>query len=73
MSVRAPYGWTVVKAGIQNNRLPRCAFRVYKRDCPADAAHFAADLAQFTHTTAKLARQAGKRGDYAYKCVVEGG
>lgn len=59
----APFGWTVVhKPGT-----PKGAFFVYKRDCPADAAHFAADLAPFTHPTKAAATAAGERGEYAYK------
>lgn len=59
----APFGWTVVhKPGTPNGK-----FHVYKRDCPADAAHFAADLAAFTHSSKKAATEAGKRGEYAYK------
>lgn len=59
--MKAPYGWTVVRKGGTNTVI------TYKRDCPADAAHFAADLAPFTHPTKALAVAAGKRGEYAYK------
>jgi hypothetical protein len=60
--MKAPFGWTVIR------RLSvKCGFHVYKRDCPPDAAHFAADLAPFTHPTKVEAVAAGKRGDFAYK------
>jgi hypothetical protein len=59
---RFPFGWTVIR----RDNVP-CGFFVYKRDCPADAAHHAADLAPFTHTTRQLAVQAGERGEFAYK------
>ena len=58
----APFGWTVIARWTN-----RCGYHVYKRDCPADAAHYAADLAPFTHTTRKAAVEAGKRGEFAYK------
>ncbi len=61
MGVQAPFGWTVARKGGTDTIV------VYKRDCPADKEHFAADLAPFTHTTRKLAVEAGKRGEYAYK------
>jgi len=61
--MNAPFGWTVIwKPGT-----PVDAFHVYKRDCPADAAHFSADLAPFTHASKRLAIEAGKRGEKAYK------
>lgn len=63
--MKAPFGWTVVRdmrAPVDSGR-----FKVYKRDCPADKEHFAADLAPFTHDTARQAREAGQRGEYAYK------
>lgn len=60
----APFGWTVVKNN-QNHRSK--AFLVYKRDCPPDAAHFAADLAPFTFPTKAEAIRQGKLGNYAYK------
>ncbi len=58
----APFGWTVVARGGDPNDL-----FVYKRTCPADAAHFTADLAPFTHPSEAKARAAGKRGEFAYK------
>jgi hypothetical protein len=63
MSSKASFGWTVVhKPGT-----PKGAFHVYKRDCPADEKHHAADLAPFTHSSEAKAREAGKAGNYAYK------
>lgn len=59
-------GWTVVRTNSVNGREAKCGFKVYKRDCPADEAHFAADLAPFTHKSKKLAREAGKAGHFAY-------
>ena len=57
--MKAPFGWTVVLSG--------CGKVIaYKRDCPADAAHHAADLAPFTHPTKVKAVTAGKAGHYAY-------
>ena len=61
----APFGWTVIR-----HNQERCGFCVYKRDCPATAEHFAADLAPFTHKTRRLAVEAGMRGEYAYKDSV---
>lgn len=55
----APFGWTVIRT--------ESGFRVYKRDIPATAEHFAADLAPFTHPTRKAALEAGRRGHYAYR------
>jgi hypothetical protein len=66
MSTQAPFGWTVVRQANDPFGTHR-PFFVYKRDCPADAAHYAADLAPFTHSTYQLAVEAGKRGEYAYK------
>jgi hypothetical protein len=57
-SKKAPYGWTVVARGGDRKVI------VYKRDCPATAAHFAADLAPFTHDTKREAVAAGKRGEF---------
>lgn len=57
-------GWTVVSC---TDSRSRCGFLVYKRDVPADKAHYAADLAPFTHTSEEKARQAGRRGEFAYK------
>lgn len=71
MGARAPFGWTVVKNGIGEPGRPHCPFKVYKRDCPATAEHFAADLAPFTHTSRRAARAAGKVGNYAYRSLVE--
>ncbi len=63
---KAQFGWTVVlRPGTQKPF-------VYKRDCPADAAHFAADLAPFTHPTEAAAVAAGRLGDYAYKKIPTG-
>lgn len=59
--MKANFGWTVVY------NVGKGTFFVYKRDCPADKAHFASDLAQFTHPTKSAAISAGKRGEYAYK------
>lgn len=56
-------GWTVVRNNSHNARLP---YKVYLRDCPADAAHFSADLAPFTHKSERLARLAGAAGHMAY-------
>ena len=63
--MKAPFGWTVIRDPSDYHMTGM--FVVYKRDCPADAAHHAADLAPFTHTTRALATAAGKRGEYAYK------
>lgn len=60
----ALYGWTVVRSRVQHKT--KRAFFVYKRDCPADAAHHAADLAPFTHTSKAKAVAAGKAGHFAY-------
>ena len=51
---KARFGWTVIR----RDEAP-CGFHVYKRTSPADEAHFTADLAPFTHTTARQAHQAG--------------
>ena len=60
--MKAQFGWTVIrKPGTLDQTI------VYKRDCPADTEHFAADLAPFTHHTKYAAVEAGKRGEYAYK------
>ena len=67
--MKAPFGWTVVARGGGRTNPAEDEIYVYKRDCPADAAHFAADLAPFTHDTKALAIAAGKRGEYAYKRV----
>ncbi len=56
------FGWTVIAKGGDPKKI-----HVYKRDVPADAAHFAADLAPFTHPSEAKARAAGARGEYAYK------
>lgn len=61
-SKAAKFGWTVVR-----DMSERRAFIVYPRDCPADAEHYAADLAPFTHPSKAKAVEAGKRGEYAYK------
>jgi hypothetical protein len=64
--MKAPFGWTVIRR--PNLFKPKgCVFLVYKRDCPADARHLAADLAPFTHTSKAKAIAAGERGEYAYK------
>ena len=60
--MKAPYGWTVVRSLAEGR-----PFTVYRRDCPATAAHGAADLAQFTHPTKDEAVAAGRAGHYAYK------
>lgn len=60
--MKAPFGWTVVAKGGDSKKI-----FVYKRDCPADEKHHAADLAPFTHPTKAAAVEAGKRGEYAYK------
>ncbi len=62
MSKEAPFGWTVCRNNAPKARKP---YMVYKRDCPATG--LAADLAPFTHPTAKAADEAGKAGNYAYK------
>lgn len=59
---KADFGWTVIARSYTEK-----GFHVYKRDCPADAAHLAADLAPFTHPTKAEAVAAGERGEYAYK------
>lgn len=59
----APFGWTVVR----KPGSPEGEFFVYKRDCPADAAHWADDFAPFTHPSKAKAIAAGKAGNYAYK------
>jgi len=64
---KAPWGWTVVAQGGGRDNPAEDNIYVYKRDCPADAKHMAADLAPFTHATKTLAIAAGKRGEYAYK------
>jgi hypothetical protein len=56
------FGYTVIRRDSA-----KCGFFVYKRTTPADAAHFAADLAPFTHPTKRAAIQAGKAGNFAYK------
>ena len=67
----APYGWTVVRKHVLKSRAKDApeveSFTVYKRDCPADEKHFAADLAAFTYPTRKDAVAAGERGEYAYR------
>ena len=62
--MKAPFGWTVVR--LMGSPDPS-KFKVYKRSCPATAEHFAADLAQYTHPTKRLATEAGERGEFAYK------
>jgi hypothetical protein len=62
MTIHAPFGWTVIRRDSA-----ACGFFVYKRDCPADAAHHAADLAPFTHPTKAAAIAQGKLGNVAYK------
>lgn len=59
---KAEFGWTVIR----RDEAP-CGFHVYKRTSPADQAHFTADLAPFTHDTYKLAKEAGQRGEFAYR------
>jgi len=51
--MKAEFGWTICR---------RCGnpYHVYKRDCPADAGHFAADLAPFTFPTRKMAEDKAK-------------
>ena len=62
-SMKASFGWTVIRSSVR-----ACGFLVYRRDCPADAEHFAADLAPFTFQTKKQAEEAGRQGYYyAYK------
>ena len=61
------FGWTVIRNTTISDKGQTCPFFVYRRDCPPDAAHFAQDLAEFTHETEPAAIAAGKRGDYAYK------
>jgi hypothetical protein len=56
------FGWTVIRRDSE-----QCGFYVYKRHCPADEEHFAADLAPFTHNTRGEAIAQGKLGNYAYK------
>lgn len=63
--MKAPFGWTVVLSRWHHKT--KKPYFVYKRDCPADARHLAADLAEFTHTTKAKAIAAGERGEYAYK------
>ena len=62
--MKAQFGWTVILA--PKTMFPN-GFYVYKRDCPADAEHYAADLAAFTFPTKAEARKQGKAGNYAYK------
>jgi hypothetical protein len=45
---KAPFGWTALVKSPTD-------VRVYKRDCPADAKHFAEDLAPYTRPTRKEA------------------
>ena len=61
-------GWTVIRNTAFNGT--GCVFKVYKREVPADKAHFADDLAPFTHTSESKARAAGQRGEFAYKREV---
>jgi hypothetical protein len=61
----APYGWTVIRRDSAS-----CGFFTYKRDCPADAAHYAADLAPFTFPTRAEAIAQGKLGNFAYASKV---
>jgi len=68
MSNQARFGWTVVARGGGRFNSSEDEIYVYKRDCPADEAHHAADLAPFTHSSKAKAIAAGKRGEYAYKC-----
>lgn len=63
---KQPYGWTAIR------RDSKRGFHVYKRDCPADAAHHAADLAPFTHKTRAAAVAAAKAGSFAYKELGNG-
>lgn len=58
----APFGWTVIRRDTA-----KCGFVTYKRDCPADAAHFTADLAPFTFPTRAEAMEQGRIGNYAYR------
>lgn len=58
------YGWTVIRRDSAT-----CGFHVYKRDCPADYDHYAADLAPFTFPTKAEAIAQGRLGNYAYKIV----
>ena len=72
---KVQFGWTVVRCPDHDKNsksptisyFPKLGFAVYPRSTPADAKHFAADLAPFTHATKTLAIAAGKRGEYAYK------
>lgn len=59
---KAKFGWTVIRKDSAKQ-----GFIVYKRDTPADAAHFAADLAPFTFPTHVEATRQGTLGNYAYK------
>ena len=59
--MKAPFGWTVIFQFSTGKVI------TYKRDCPADAAHFAEDLAPFTFPTKAAAVAEGKKGNYAYK------
>ena len=75
MTTKAPFGWTVVRNPNSTfNGKPSTGTRpyyVYQRDCPADAAHHAEDLAPFTHDTQAKAIAAGKAGNYAYKRTAQ--
>lgn len=61
-TMKAPFGWTVIRRDSAPD-----GFYVYKRDCPADAKHYAEDLAKFTFETKAIAYAQGKLGNYAYK------
>jgi hypothetical protein len=61
MEEHAPFGWTVCRRGGTDKII------VYKRDTPADAEHYAEDLAPFTFPTKREAVESGKQGHYAYK------
>jgi len=67
MAKAAPFGWTVIALGGGSHDVSQDRVITYKRDCPADKAHYAADLAPFTYPTRREAMAAGKGGHYAYK------
>lgn len=67
--MKAKFGWTVVARGGD----PKNGILVYKREVPADSVNGTADLAPFTHPTKKEAREAGERGEYAYKRTIRPG
>jgi hypothetical protein len=60
MACKALFGWTVIR-----NSSGKIV--TYKRDCPADVAHFTDDLAPFIFPSEAEAVASGKAGHYAYK------